>query len=244
MSDDSDRNIPVRGSQEGSGEEQLIRAKRAVSTCNVSAGGVFRSLAARHHRSHRGKERHQVRNSTQTESRTPHGGEEREEPADSYELRIINAIRQIIRAVDIDSRKLAADHQVTGPQLLSLIAVVDDAPVTATEIAKKVHVSPSTLVGILDRLEAKGLVERQRASEDRRLVYVTPTEAGRSLVSLTPYPVQYSLGKRLKHLPERERLQLAASVEHLVDLMDARDFDAGPVLEIATVAKVIKRTAR
>lgn len=185
-----------------------------------------------------------MRNSTKTESRKTHAGEERETPADSCEERIINAIRQIIRAVDVDSRRLAAEHQVTGPQLLSLIAVVEDAPVTVTDIAEKVHVSPSTLVGVLDRLEGKGFVERHRDSEDRRLVYVTPTQAGRSLVSKTPYPLQYSLGRKLKQLPKRERERLAASVEHLVDLMGARDLDAGPVLEIGTVAKGVKRTGR
>ena len=54
---------------------------------------------------------------------------------------------------------------------------------TPSWIAQHVQVSPSTVIGILDRLEAKGLIQRERDREDRRLVQVSLTEPGRGLVA-------------------------------------------------------------
>jgi len=160
-----------------------------------------------------------------------------DEEASRCDRRILNAIRQIIRAADIDSRKLASDHQITSPQLMALMAVVEKGCVSATGIAKRIHLSPSTLVGVLDRLENKGLIQRDRSADDRRLVWVTATEEGRALVAKTPFPLQYSLDKALKQLSEKEQGQVAACMKRLVDLMGVGDVEPAPMLEIAAVRK-------
>ena len=156
--------------------------------------------------------------------------------AGHHDLRILNAIRQIIRAADIDSRRLAAEHQVTAPQLMCLMAVGERDSITSVDIAKRVHLSPSTIVGVVDRLEAKGLVQRERSREDRREVAITATDAGRRLVARTPFPLHHSLGRALARVPEPERRHLADVIERLVDLMGAREVDAGPMLEILGVS--------
>jgi DNA-binding MarR family transcriptional regulator len=171
-----------------------------------------------------------------TKKRRPVGEEKGLEGAGGRcDFRILNAIRQIIRAADIDSHKLAADHQITAPQLMSLLAVVEKGSVTATDIAARIHLSPSTLVGILDRLEEKGLILRVRDANDRRRVEVTPTEAGRTLASKTPFPLQYSLAKALKKLSETQRDRLAAGMEELAELMGAQAIEPTPMLEILAV---------
>ncbi len=156
------------------------------------------------------------------------------------DLRILNAIRQIIRAVDIDSRQLAAQHHVTGPQLMCLMAVVENVSITSTDVAARVHLDTSTLVGVLDRLEKKGLIRRERSHEDRRQVLLTATEIGRKLAARTPYPMQHTLGEKLKGISASEREQIAASMERLVSLIGADKLDAGPMLEITSVARAIK----
>ena len=157
--------------------------------------------------------------------------------AERHDLRILNAIRQIIRAADIDSRKLAAEHDITAPQLMCLMAVVEKGTTTATDIATRIHLSESTLVGVLERLEGKGLIRRGRDAEDRRLVMVTPTDRGRALVSKMPFPLQFSLNKALKQLSAKEREAIAEWMERLVDLMGVRNVSAGPMLEIVTLGK-------
>jgi DNA-binding MarR family transcriptional regulator len=167
-----------------------------------------------------------------------------EPPQDRHDLRILYAVRQIIRRIDMDSRKLAAEHRITGPQLVSLITIAEKGPLTATGIARHVHLSASTMVGILDRLESKGLVERHRDARDRRLVYVHATDAGRALVHEAPYPLQYSLQRALRRLSERQQKQTAASLERLVRLMGAGEIEAEPMLKIGPIGKLPDQSER
>lgn len=150
-------------------------------------------------------------------------------------LRILNAIRQIIRAANLDSRQLAAKHQITAPQLVSLMAIAEKDPTTAIDVSRRVHLGASTMVGVLDRLEAKGLISRERGSEDRRQVWVRATDAGRELVAHTPFPLQYSLERAFGKMSHEEREQIATAVERLVQLMAVPGVDASPMLEIVGV---------
>ena len=169
----------------------------------------------------------------------PSGTDKRKSVAseNSHHLRILNSIRQIIRAVDVDSRRLASDHKVTGSQLMCLRAVVDNGAIKAVDIAKRVHFSPSTLVGVLDRLEAKGLIRRERNAQDRREVSILATDAGRRVVSEAPFPLQGSLGRSLSQLSGEEREELAGWMERLVDLLEAGELSAGSMLEISPLRK-------
>lgn len=152
-------------------------------------------------------------------------------PKASYDLRILQALRRIIRAVDIHSHKLSTQHKITGPQLACLLAVKEEAPLTSGNLAKKVYLSPSTVVGIVDRLEEKNLVERNRSSKDRRQVHISITPRGEQLIADAPSLLQDTLATALTELPEIEQVSITLSLEKLVDLMEARHIGASPVLE-------------
>ncbi|WP_269498236.1 MarR family winged helix-turn-helix transcriptional regulator [Castellaniella sp. S9] len=138
-----------------------------------------------------------------------------------YDLRILRALRRITRSVALHSRQLAACSHITGPQLVCLRTVIQHGPMTATAISREVHVSASTVVGILDRLEDKGLIVRERGREDRRIVFITATEAGRELARDTPSPLQQKLSESLKALPELEQATITLSLERVVALMES-----------------------
>jgi DNA-binding MarR family transcriptional regulator len=152
-------------------------------------------------------------------------------PQQSYELRILQALRRIIRTVDMHSHKLGSLHKITGPQLGCLLAAKEQGPLTSARLAKIVYLSPSTVVGIIDRLEEKGLVTRQRDSKDRRLVYISITPSGEKMVADAPSLLQDTLASALVTLPRQEQVAITMALEKLVDLMEARDVDAAPVLE-------------
>ena len=151
-------------------------------------------------------------------------------PVARYDLRVFQALRRIIRAVDIHSRKLSVAHKVTGPQLACLLAVNEREPATASAVAREVHLSASTVVGILDRLEAKSLVRRERSATDRRVVHVWLTDAGRELVACAPSPLQDRLAEAMDELPEEELAAMAESLERIVDMMEIHHIDAAPIL--------------
>lgn len=140
---------------------------------------------------------------------------------DQYDLRILRALRRITRSIALHSRQLSAGSNITAPQLVCLRTVIDKGPLTATMISREMHVSPSTVVGILDRLEDKNLVVRERSREDRRIVYVSATTAGKELAQNTPSPLQQKLGNALQQLSEVEQKQITTALEKVVALIDS-----------------------
>lgn len=153
-------------------------------------------------------------------------------PADHrYDLEILQALRRIIRATDIYSRRLRVTHDLTAPQLICLLAIVEDGPLTTTLIAQRVHLSPSTVVGILDRLESKGLVDRTRSEQDRRVVHLTATPRARSLARNAPSPLQANLAMALTSLSTTEQETIAGALGRLVELMELGDVEAAPILD-------------
>jgi DNA-binding MarR family transcriptional regulator len=115
--------------------------------------------------------------------------------------------------------------------LVCLTSIIDHEPTTTTSIARDVYLSPSTVVGILDRLESRGLVTRDRDDEDRRVVNIRATEKGRRLVREAPSVLQDNLSESLRHLPLLEQATIALSLEQVVNLMEAGHLEAAPILE-------------
>jgi|SRR5690625_1747159 len=150
------------------------------------------------------------------------------ETQEQYDLRILRAIRRITRSIALHSRQLSAYSNITAPQLVCLSKVIERGPLTATAISRQMHVSPSTVVGILDRLEDKGLIQRERGRKDRRIVYITATDAGRTLAAETPSPLQKKLAQALKQLPESEQLAITTALEKVVCLIDSETDVAAP----------------
>jgi DNA-binding MarR family transcriptional regulator len=172
----------------------------------------------------------------QAESRDPMIALSSEPPGHAqFDLRVLQSLRRIIRAIDLHSRRLVAQHNVTGPQLVCLLSVKEQAPLTPSAIARHVHLSPSTVIGILDRLEGKGLVRRERDRQDRRRVLVSLTEVGEAVVVSAPSPLQGTLARAMERLPEAEQATLAGSLERIVELMEVRDVDAAPILETGPI---------
>ena len=159
-----------------------------------------------------------------------------------YDLQILISLRRIIRAVDQYSRKLRTEHNITGPQLVCLLHIVNEKPHTISQISQSVSLSASTIVGIIDRLEEKGLVYRERGNIDRRQVTVIATEQGKAVSELAPSPLQDRFAKNLKNQTELEQATIALSLEKVVDMMEAKDIEAAPILESVNIIPSTEET--
>ena len=155
----------------------------------------------------------------------------------SFELWIFRSLRRIMRAVDIHSRKLSAEFMVTGPQLLCLQTLHDDGPLTTSALAKLIHLSNSTVVGILDRLEHKEWVVRERSTGDRRVVLVNITGRGEQFLSDAPSLLQDRLASGLHSLPEKEQLAIAQALETIVELLETGPQSVAPLLEAGPIVE-------
>ncbi len=78
-------------------------------------------------------------------------------------------------------RRLAAER-VTETQFGVLEELLHLGPMTQCVLARKLLTSPGNLVLVLDNLERRGLVARERRADDRRAVDVDLTGPGRELI--------------------------------------------------------------
>jgi len=150
-----------------------------------------------------------------------------------FDLQILQALRQIIRSIDIHSRKLKSTYNTTTPQLICLGIINEHESSTVTRIAGQAYLSTSTVVGILDRLEKENLILRERDVNDRRLWNVTLTKKGKALLKQVPSPLHDGLLNALQNLPKYEQANITASLLRIVNLMGAESVEAAPILETA-----------
>ena len=143
---------------------------------------------------------------------------------------VLVSLRRIIRATDLYSRKLGKRTGLTTPQLGVIQAIGALRDPTVSDVAKAVSLSLATVTTILNRLEANGLVHRERSAVDRRRVIVTLTEKGEELGASAPKPLQDSFVDRFVRLESWEQHQIVAALERVATMMDAEELDAAPIL--------------
>ena len=135
---------------------------------------------------------------------------------------IIDNLRRVFQVVNEYSKRAEKETGLTGPQLWAIKVIYESEAIKVSELARKMYLHPATVVGILDRLESRGLVARTRSTEDRRVVYVDLTELGKDLVKQAPEVVQGVLVRGLEQLPKDELLTIANSLEQLVGIVGAQ----------------------
>ena len=118
-----------------------------------------------------------------------------------------NSLPMILnRALDAtmpDYRELFARFQLTEQQWRVLRVLWSTGKVTSVELSTRTLLPAPSLVGILDRLEKKGLVSRVRSVEDRRAIFVIATAEGRALeAQVTPLVSEIDQELRARVTPE------------------------------------------
>lgn len=153
----------------------------------------------------------------------------------SYDKRILRSLRRIIRSVELRSHKIAQHYNITGPQLACLHTIIDNGPMTSATLSSHLVLSPSTIVGIIDRLQEKGWVTRHRSTTDRRRILLDVTESGREVVKNAPLPLQDTLLQSLEEISELERATVTLALEKVVDMLEAGAIPAAPILEAGSL---------
>ncbi|TNC93294.1 MAG: MarR family transcriptional regulator [Thalassolituus sp.] len=145
---------------------------------------------------------------------------------------VLIALRRIIRATDLHSRQLSKTAGLTSPQLLVLQTLQRHEELTVGEIATKVSLSQATVTTIIDRLEKRNFVKRERGSTDKRKVYVYLTDDAHQALLDAPKPLQDSFVQQFQDLRDWEQSMILASLERVAYMMDAQHIDASPVLDL------------
>ncbi|MCP5185471.1 MAG: MarR family transcriptional regulator [Pseudomonadales bacterium] len=143
---------------------------------------------------------------------------------------VLVALRKIIRATDINSRRLGRQTGLTTPQLVVLRAIASSGEPTVTEISHAVSLSQATVTTILQRLETQGLVIKARSKADKRRVNVRLSASGRKLQQSAPLPLQEEFTERFSRLQAWEQYQIVSCLERVAAMMNAEKLDAAPLL--------------
>ena len=145
---------------------------------------------------------------------------------------VLIALRKVIRATDLHSKYLAKNTGLTTAQLLILQSIQNMGEFSIGEISKKISLSQATVTSILDRLVDKGLVYRERSTEDKRKVHAYLTEDAVALIKDAPAPLQEQFTKQFEALNEWEQSMMISSLQRIAQMMDAEEIDASPVLDV------------
>jgi DNA-binding MarR family transcriptional regulator len=130
-------------------------------------------------------------------------------------LDFMRLIWAVDHALQKTSKRMRSAIGVTGPQRLVIRIVARFPGLPAGQVARLLHVHPSTLTGILKRLEAQGLIRRRRDPRDRRRASLGITEKGRRIDAAGAGTVEAAIERVIARTP---RARLLNARDLLVDL--------------------------
>ncbi len=142
---------------------------------------------------------------------------------------IIDNLRRVFQAINEYSRTAEKTTGLTGPQLWALKILDNTSPIMVSDLAQRMYLRPATVVGILDRLETKGLVLRTRSKEDRRAVDLNLTDLGKELAKKAPEVAQVMLVKGLNELTDEQYSTVENGMKLMVKMLGAEQMLPQPL---------------
>jgi DNA-binding MarR family transcriptional regulator len=143
---------------------------------------------------------------------------------------VVSTLRQIVRAIDLQSKKLTKKYGLTGPQLIILKEIYKSPEAPISEIAKNVSLSQATVTSILDRLCQQEFAKRKRSVEDKRKVTIGLTGKAIEVLNKNPQLLQDEFAEEFEKLALWEKNMLLSSLQRLAEMMDATGIKPTPVL--------------
>lgn len=147
---------------------------------------------------------------------------------------ILIEVRKIVRALNLESKRIQKEFGISIPQLLCLnyLRYCKDFQTTHKELTRFLHLNSSTVTGIINRLEKKGFIARLPKREDKRVTYVTLTSSGSKLLEQAPDLLHERLAKSLSDLPEAKVDNIRDSLKLLTAALGIEKVDASPLFTI------------
>ncbi len=162
-------------------------------------------------------------------SSTPEQPEKARGPQLGEVLEFMRLLWAVDHGLQSTSKRMEASLGITGPQRLVLRLVGRFPGITAGNLAQILHVHPSTLTGVLKRLEKRGLLERKSDPLDGRKALFALTESGRALDVPSTGTVEAAVQRVLSRMSRTRILHtqdvLTALAEELGGIPTAADSD-------------------
>jgi len=128
---------------------------------------------------------------------------------------IISMNRNINRTLRHEFHGLMQDSGFTFPQLSVISILAKNGKQKVSDISEKMGLSDSTVSGILDRLEQKGIIERKRYKDDRRVVKIYLSNGSQEICQEFHRKREEYFAHLLKELSEQEINDIIKGLEIL-----------------------------
>jgi DNA-binding MarR family transcriptional regulator len=150
---------------------------------------------------------------------------------------ILGHIRKIVRVVNLESKRIEKEHGISIPQLLCLNFLSKQKGFISfhKDLKDYLQLNPSTVTGIINRLEKKGLIAKLPSADDKRSTPVVLTAKGLTLLQSTPEPLHEQITRNLQDLSESKLEQLELAFEMIIKFLNINDLDAAPIVTGETV---------
>lgn len=132
----------------------------------------------------------------------------------------LKRFRQIFKAVQQHSQRVEQRCGLTSAQLWAVAELARRPGQRVSDIACAMSIHPSTASNLLDKLERKGILKKERQRDDQRVVRLTVTDSGLNLLASAPDPPEGILQRALFTLPEPVVHSLVENLDHLVTTME------------------------
>lgn len=133
---------------------------------------------------------------------------------------VLVALRKIMHASDLHSKKLIKQYGITVPQLIVLKEIERKEKISLTALAKNVSLSLATISSLLDRLEKNNYIQRLRGEVDKRTIYVHITESGIKAIEKSPSLLQEQFLQKFAELEEWEQHLIVSSIQRIANMMN------------------------
>ncbi len=133
-------------------------------------------------------------------------------------LELETVVWQLVRQIQLFERDQIAIFGYTSSQYYMLLEISKSPNVAMNELSRKLNVAISTATRVIDKLEKKGLIERDRAEADRRVVLVSLTKTGSEILALIQQGVSQYYENIIANVPNGE---LTTTLECIKTLLAA-----------------------
>ena len=116
-----------------------------------------------------------------------------------------------------------AGFDITSVQYAAMVAIASQPGIDATRLSDLIAFDRATLGGVLDRLEAKGLIASQPSRQDRRVKTITLTVDGSALLETVKDRVLAAQAEMMHSLSEAEQAQFIALLKKFVGRVPEED---------------------
>lgn len=152
---------------------------------------------------------------------------------------ILKDFRIIFRSVQAHSRWVEKESGLSAAQLWMMWELFNEPGLTVSGLAKTLSIHQSTCSNMLDKIQKKELVFRERSIDDQRIVRLYLTEKGTTLLAKAPRPAQGALTDVLLRLPDEVLIELESGLNQFIDAMKIVD-EKGGMVPITERKEIIK----